>query len=109
MRLGSEDRRVESLEMSHLEFPPALRGTRDQRARLFRRFRNGFFHQHVCARGKKCVGNLEMRRGGCHHTDGVDLAEQLAVVADRRGVHFAGDLSADLFARIHHGDELAGV
>ena len=50
-----------------------------------------------------------MSRGGCHHTDGIDLSQQFAVIADRGGVYFAGDLAADFFAPIDHGNQLAGI
>ncbi len=91
MRFSGENRRVEALQMSHLEHTPFRFRELDELARFLRRFRNRLLDQHMHAGFEEIPRDREVRwRGGDD--------------ADR--VHASRSAHGDL--RVRLGGKLAG-
>ena len=79
-----KDHGIEALEVAHLQNEPLAAGQRDELARLVRRRRDRFLDQHVGAGREEIAGNSVVQRGRRRDADGVDAADELAMVRETR-------------------------
>ena len=72
----------------------------------FIRFRNGdcnrFFDQDMYAAGKEIPGNGVVELCGHNHADGIDLSDQLAMIADGGRAQRGGYFSGAFRIAVHH-------
>ncbi len=80
VRLGSQDRGVESLEVSNLKHAPLPPGEVDELACLLGSLGDGLLDQHVGTSAQEVARNGKVRRRRCHDADRVHGPEQLAIV-----------------------------
>ena len=107
IRLRGQDRSVEAFQMTHLENQFLAGGERDQLTRFLRGLGNRFLDEHVRTGAQEILCDLEVRGRLRNYTDGVDRAQQLAVISDGANPEFPTELVARLLSRVSDGHQLA--
>jgi hypothetical protein len=104
-----DHRRVEALQVPHLEDAPVALSGRDEPVGGFQIRRDGLLHQHVDAGFDERQGHGFVRGGGHRDNGGVHLAGQRAGVGQRLGVILRGGFGGARGLRIHHRAELGAT
>jgi hypothetical protein len=86
-----EDRRVEALEVAHLQHAPGPGGKRDQLRASSSVVVIGFSTSTWMPCSRHSLGDRVMQRRGRGDADGIDLAEQFAIVRDCPATRLAGN------------------
>ena len=102
-----EDHGIEPLQVADLQDEPLARGERDQLARLVGRRRDRLLDQHVGARGEEVARDGVVQRGRRRDADGVDAADELAMVRDGRDAELGLEALARRGRGIGDADEFA--
>ena len=106
-RLSGDDGGVEAFQVADLQHPPRLPGRRNELLRLHDGLGDGFFHQDMRTRLQKGHGHLEVSRRRRDDADGIDLAEQLAVIAEMTRAELCRQGGPGLRLRVDDGVERA--
>ncbi len=86
--LRRQNRRIEPLQVPHLQYQAAARRNRDQLSGFLGGLGDRLLDQHVRARLQEVTRDRKMRRGRCDHAHRVDRAEKLPIIGKRPGAHF---------------------
>ena len=96
----------EAFDMADLENAAAAGGKIDQRFCILDGLGNGLFDQDMGAVIEEVAGDRVVACGRCCDADGIDLAEELAVVGQRLDVVARGDRLGTLGVPVDRGDKL---
>ncbi len=100
------DTGVETFQVANLQHNPGLLSSGDNRRAFFDGRSDGFFQQHMHALLEKQARDRQVKRGGHHDTDGIDLAEQLRRVGERIASGFFGNGVRRVAVDIHDADQV---
>ena len=97
---------VEALDVADVQDGPAAIGDGEQLARFLQRGRHGLLDQHADAGFQQVARHVEVLLGRHRHAGHVDLADEVAVVAEGLRLVTAGDGLGAVGVDVGHADQL---